>query len=130
MATPKIFAEINEELPEYARDLKKLSKKFKTLPDDIKTFITTQLNLYHKLNIDNHGIVRISGPNINYPHIYKVRKFACRALKGKGVESGIRIIYAYYPNEDKIEFIEIYYKGNQENEDRGRIYKYYFKRKG
>jgi len=39
--------------------------------------------------------------------------------------SGIRIIYAYYENEDVIEFIEIYFKGDKANEDKKRILKYY-----
>ena len=39
----------------------------------------------------------------------------------KGAHSGIRIIYAYFPVDDRIEFVEIYYKGDQENEDRERI---------
>ena len=56
--------------------------------------------------------------------IYKAKKFACRSLKGKGVQSGIRVIYAYFEKEDKIELIEIYYKGDKENEDRERILKY------
>jgi len=30
-------------------------------------------------------------------------KFACRSLKGKGVQSGIRVIYAYFEEKDKIE---------------------------
>ena len=120
----KVFNEINE-LPEFKKDFKKLSKKHRTLPEDLETFINVQLKLYHKLNIDNDGIVRVSDGDIKYPHIYKVRKFACRALKGKGVRSGIRIIYAYYPNEDKIEFVEIYYKGDKENEERKRIMKNY-----
>jgi mRNA-degrading endonuclease RelE of RelBE toxin-antitoxin system len=124
VTTPKFFNEI-QELPEYSKDFKKLSKKFKTLPEDIETFINVQLNSYHKLGADNGGIVRIAGLGIEYPHIHKARKFACKSLKGKGAQSGIRVIYAFYPNEDKIEFIEIYYKGDQENEDRGRILKYY-----
>ena len=88
-------------------------------------FIKTQLKLYHKQHIDNRGIFLISTLGINYPKIYKVKKFACKSLKGKGVASGIRIIYAYYEDEDIIEFIEIYYKGNKENEDRIRINKHY-----
>jgi len=38
--------------------------------------------------------------------------------------SGIRIIYAYFEKEDAIEFIEIYFKGDKENEDKKRIKKY------
>jgi len=40
------------------------------------------------------------------------------------VQSGIRIIYAYHEEEDMIEFIEIYYKGDKASEDRARIVKY------
>ena len=57
--------------------------------------------------------------------ICKAKKFACKALKGRGGMSGIRIIYAYYENEDVIEFIEIYFKGDKANEDKKRIMKYY-----
>ena len=47
------------------------------------------------------------------------------ALKGKGAQSGIRIIYAYYEAEDWIEFIEIYYKGDKESEGRERVLRKY-----
>ncbi|MCM8774516.1 MAG: hypothetical protein NC820_07280, partial [Candidatus Omnitrophica bacterium] len=96
-----------------------------TLKEDLEVFIETQLSLYHKLHIDNKGISPISDVGIDYPKIYKAKKFACKALKGKGVASGIRIIYAYYEKENIIEFIEIYYKGDKENEDRDRISRYY-----
>ncbi|MFH1454055.1 MAG: hypothetical protein ABIH00_08795 [Armatimonadota bacterium] len=111
--------------PELEKDLKKLSKKFRTLKDDIKNFIKTQLNLYHNLKVDNGGIFQIKDTGINYPQIFKAKKFACKSLKGKGAASGIRIIYAYYKKDNLIEFIEIYYKSYKENEDRERIKKYY-----
>ena len=79
------------------------------------------------MGIDNKGIVRISNLGIEYPKIYKVRKFACRSLKGKGSASGIRVIYAYFEDKDKIEFIEIYYKGDKENEDKKKISSFYKK---
>lgn len=116
----KIFNNI-EHLPEFDKDLKKLLKRFKTLEDDLETFIKTELNLYHKLNIDNNGIFEIPGLGIDNPKIYKAKKFACKSLKGKGVKSGIRIIYAYYDAIDSIEFVEMYYKGDKANEDRVRI---------
>lgn len=122
----KIFNEVSQ-LPEFTKDLKKLFKKYKTLPEDLEIFIDKQLKLLHKLKIDNGGVVRISDLGISYPEIYKARKFACRSLKGTGGRSGIRVIYAYYPDQDKIEFIEIYYKGDQDNEDRRRILAYYKK---
>ncbi|MCK5590669.1 MAG: hypothetical protein KAI72_01815 [Candidatus Pacebacteria bacterium] len=123
MTTRKIFNNITE-LAEFKKDFKKLSKKYQSLSSDFETFKNTPLKAFHKLNIDNTGIIRISNLGIESPQIYKVKKFACKALKGTGAKSGIRIIYAYYP-DDIVEFVEIYYKGDKANEDRERIKKYY-----
>ena len=123
----KIFNEIRR-INEFEKDFKRLVKKFRTLDEDLNTFISVQLKLVHKLEKDNSGIVRMSDLGIDNPKIYKARKFACKALKGKGVASGIRIIYAYYKEEDVIEFIEIYYKGEKANEDRDRIMRHYKKK--
>ena len=111
-------------LPEFEDDIKKLGKKFRTIEDDLQIFIETQLKLYHKLKIDNRGIFQITGLSIDDPKFYKAKKFACRSLKTKGVQSGIRVIYAYFEDKDSIDLIEIYYKGDKENEDRQRILKY------
>lgn len=113
----KIFNKISY-LPEFDKDLKKLSKRFKTIEEDLNFFIRIQLNLYHKQKIDNKGIFHIQSLKIESPIIYKAKKFACRTLKGRGSHSGIRVIYSYFEEVDKIEFIEIYYKGDKENEDR------------
>jgi mRNA-degrading endonuclease RelE of RelBE toxin-antitoxin system len=102
----KTFDEISR-LPEFENDLKRLHKRFKTLEDDLKIFIEKELYLYHKLKI------------------YKAKKFACRSLRGKGVQSGIRIIYLYNEESDQVELIEIYYKSDKNIEDRIRIFKYY-----
>ncbi len=53
--------------------------------------------------------------------IIKVKKIACKALKGRGVNSGLRLVYAYFETEKKITFIELYHKNDKENEDRKRI---------
>ena len=121
-----IFSEIIL-LPEFEKDKKKLIKRYRTLDDDLKTFIDVQLKLFHKLGIDNNSCEQIENIGIANPNVYKVKKFACKALKGKGVQSEIRIIYSYFYKEDKIEFIEMYYKGDKENENRERIIKLYKK---
>jgi len=120
----KTFAKVSR-LPEFEKDLKKLSKRFKTLEDDLQIFINAQLNLFHKLGMDNGGILQIPGLHIEVGKFYKAKKFACRSLKGSGAQSGIRVIYTYFEEEDRIELIEIYYKGDKENEDRERIKKAY-----
>ena len=114
------FREISR-LPEFEKDLQRLLKRFKTLEDDLRVFIETELTLYHKLKKDTKGIFQITDLKTEKPKIFKAKKFACRSLKGKGVQSGIRVIYGYFAEEDRIELIEIYYKGDKENEDRGRI---------
>ncbi len=121
---PHIFKEIIF-LSNFEKEKKKLLKRFRTLDEDLRNFIDVQLKLFHKLGIDNSAVEQISDLDIDEPKVYKVKKFACKALKGKGVQSGIRIIYSFFKNVDKIEFIEIYYKGDKENEDRERIIKLY-----
>ena len=118
------FNEIHR-LPEFDKDIKKLLKKFRTLEDDLDVFVKAELVLYHKLKKDNKGIFPIPGLGVERPKIYKAKKFACRSLKGKGVHSGIRVIYGYFEKEDRIDFIEIYYKGDKENEDKDRIMRHY-----
>ena len=116
---------ILKKVPEYKKDMKRVGKKFKTIESDLDNFIKTELKLYHKLGKNVRGIVRI--PNLGFinPPIYKARKFACRSLKGTGSRSGVRVIYTYFEKEDKLELIEIYYKGYKEIEDRERIKKHY-----
>ena len=109
-------------LDEFGHDLKKLQKDYPSLEDDLENFTAA---LTPRIPDGLPGIVRISnlGSGVVDP-IYKVRKFRCQSLKGRGSKSGIRLIYAYHPAVDKITFIEIYFKGKKENEDRERILQY------
>ena len=121
-----LFKQISH-VQEFEKDLKKLAKRFPSLKDDLKIFMKVAMNAFHKQNIDSRAIFHISDLGIHSPKIYKAKKFACKSLKGKGAQSGIRVIYAYDESEDRVEFIEIYYKGDKENENRERILKYYGK---
>jgi hypothetical protein len=91
------------------------------LESDLEIFQKIQLILFHKQGLDNGGIVRIEGLGQGALPIFKARKFACRSLKGKGAQSGIRVIYAYQAELDRIHYIELYYKGDQEIETRSRF---------
>ncbi len=44
----------------------------------------------------------------------------CRALR----DCSLRVVYAYFEQNQQIEFIEIYFKGEKESEDRERIKEY------
>jgi hypothetical protein len=120
MTPTAIFREVAR-LPEFERDLKGLTKRFRTLEDDLAMLLRAQIMPFHKLGVDNRGVVRISGLPFLEPNIYKVRKFACKSLKGRGANTGLRLIYAYFEQNDRLELIEIYFKGDKENEDRKRI---------
>ncbi|MDP3453338.1 MAG: hypothetical protein Q8R90_10330 [Bacteroidales bacterium] len=113
---------IFEELDEFKKDLRSLLKKFRTLNDDLDVAkqvleVLPDERAPFSYRIDNLGLVTC---------VIKVKKIACKALKGKGVNSGLRLIYAYFKTEQKIVFIELYHKNDKEKEDRERI-KFYFK---
>ncbi|MBA3816625.1 MAG: hypothetical protein H0X29_08940 [Parachlamydiaceae bacterium] len=110
------FAKVSRR-PEFDRDLKQLLKRYRSLEDDLTVFINTQLVLLHKQKIDNRGIVLINNLGIEEPKIFKPVKFACKSIHGRGAASGIRLTYAYFEEADHIEFIQIYFKADDENED-------------
>ncbi len=129
-----------EELKEFEKDKKKLIKKYKSIPEDLKTVkqvleILPDERPPFSYRINNLGIQSC---------IIKVKKIACKALKGKGVNSGLRLVYAYFKpkiadldnsyekqtdeeiiDKEKIVFIELYHKSMKETEDRDRILKYF-----
>jgi mRNA-degrading endonuclease RelE of RelBE toxin-antitoxin system len=109
-------------LSEFDHDLKKLLKDYRSLENDLTNFSDA---LRAKLPDTLPGVVRISnlGTDVIDP-VFKVRKFRCQSLKGRGSNSGLRLIYAYDPTTDSIMFIEIYFKGKQEIENRERILRY------
>lgn len=104
---------------DFQKDFKKLSKKFKSLNDDLIEF--KKVLAVSPLGIGKHFNV-ITKADSTY--IIKAR-FFCRSLKKKD----LRIIYAYIENHQAtemigIEFIEIYFKGEKEGENRERIKEY------
>jgi mRNA-degrading endonuclease RelE of RelBE toxin-antitoxin system len=106
-----------ETLSEFQKDLKRLLKKYRTLNDDleeVKTILKVKPDERppFSFRIDNLGINTC---------VIKVKKIACKALKGKGVNSGLRLIYAWFEAERRIIFIELYHKNEKEGEDRERI---------
>jgi hypothetical protein len=108
-------------IPEFDSDFKTLKKKFRTLNDDFEILKTAHIELLHIHKIQTDDPVKIENfCGTNYES-YKVRKFACKSLKNKGVRTGLRVIYVFEPLLEKITFIEIYFKGNKENENKERL---------
>ena len=122
-----------DELDEFKKDLKKLSKRYKSLNDDLETIrkvlkVNPDARPPFSYNIDGLGIKNC---------IIKVKKMACKSLKGKGVNTGLRLIYAHFEKrmedvdcvenelDEKIIFIELYHKNDKANEDKERILKHF-----
>lgn len=110
-----------EEIEEFKKDFKSLVKKYRTLAEDLDVVkkvldIMPDARPPFSFRIDNLGISSC---------VVKVKKIACKSLKGKGVNSGLRLVYAYFKEEQRIVLVEIYHKNDKEVEDRERIMKYF-----
>lgn len=106
-----------DELEEYKKDLTGLLKTYRTLNDDIKVAkqvlgIMPDERPPFSFKIENLGIETC---------VIKVKKIACKAIKGRGLNSGLRLVYANFPDDQRIVFIELYHKYDKENIDRQRI---------
>jgi hypothetical protein len=85
------------ELVEFEKDLKNLLKKYRTLNEDLEVVkkvleVIPQERPPFSFRIDNLGLETC---------VIKVKKIACKALKGRGVNSGLRLIYAHFEAEQK-----------------------------
>jgi len=109
---------------DFEKLFKRLAKRFRSLDGDLVTAKRAAMELLHVKGVDNRSCFHIQGYENEFCEFYKVKKFACRALKGKGVRSGVRVVYAYHQRENRIVFIEIYYKEDQKNESRRLIEEY------
>ena len=103
-----------DELPEFKKERKRLARKYRSLSEDLREF----LNVVSVVPLGNQKHFAVIARDENL-HIVKARLF-CRYLKGLS----LLVIYSYFGQEQRIEFIEIYYKEDKENEDRHRVKAY------
>ena len=111
-----------DETAEFKKDFKRLLRKFPSLEEDFTVNKQYRIEVFHCQAVDSGSIFEIEGVgNVVDLKFYKIKKFQCKNLKGRGAKSGIRVIYAYIPAKQKIIFLEIYFKADQDNESRQRI---------
>ena len=94
----------------FEKQIKKLIRKYRSLEEDLEIVKKYAIEAFHIENKDNEAVELVPKFDRKTVQIYKIRKFACKALKGKGVRSGIGVIYAFYPEKFEAEFLEIYFK--------------------
>ena len=116
------------QVPEFKTDLKHLKKHYQSLDGDLETLIKA---LYVWLHVQgkagqsyDDGYVVMSGYSADGCYLYKVKHMTCRALKGMGSRTGLRVIFAYWPESDTLELIQIYFKADHDREDQDRIRDY------
>lgn len=100
----------------FDKQFKKLIKKYRTLDEDLEIAKQFAIEAFHIRKINNEAVWLVPKFDKKIVQIYKIKKFSCKALKGKGNRSGIRIIYAFYPEKFAVEFLEIYLK-EKDNSD-------------
>ena len=108
-------------LPEFEKDMKHLLKKYRSLNEDLEVVRMILSKMPDErppfsFRIDNLGITTC---------VIKVKKIACKSLKGKGVNSGFRLIYAWFKEEKRIVFAELYHKSEKQSEDRQRLLEHF-----
>lgn len=104
---------------EFKKDLKRLSKRFRTIVADLEVAKQYSIEIYH-LGLSNISYIKkITTKVFNDKEvsIYKLRRFACKSV-GHATDK-IRLIYAY--SDYLVTLLEIYFKGDADNEDQGRI---------
>lgn len=101
-------------LPEFEKEFNKLFRRYRSLPEDLKSFEKVIFTMP-------------TGFGKNFTIIYSSEKLKivkarlmCKSLKNRD----IRIIYAYHDSIFEFMYIEIYYKGEKGNEDRERVKQY------
>lgn len=110
-------------IPEFEKDFKKLEKRYRTLGADFENMKKNLLEAHYIKDapLPPNALVDIEGMCKDNYRSKKVRKFACKSLKNLGNRSGIRVIFVLEEEILKITFIEIYYKGDKEIEDKERL---------
>ena len=102
----------------FSKELKRLGKKYRTLPSDLEK-LQAVLNVLPQGNGSKHWN-RLHVSSDGRVTVFKVR-LSCAAMKG---ESAFRIVYAHRMDGNgtaSIDFIELYYKGEQAIEDQALI---------
>lgn len=115
-----------EQKPEFDKCMHHL-RKFRTIEEDLERFKKVLLANYPDLEPWGLNVSLVQGVSgAEYEKVYIAKKFQCVDLKSF---QKIRLVYTYDPESHKIIFIEIFFKGDKEIENKDLIKKYLVKKK-
>lgn len=100
----------------FEKQFKKLIKKYRSLKEDLEIAKKFAIEAFHLDKINNEAVWLVPKFDKKIVRIHKLKKFSCKVLKGKVNRSGIRIIYAFYPEKFEVEFLEIYFKERDDSD--------------
>jgi mRNA-degrading endonuclease RelE of RelBE toxin-antitoxin system len=97
---------------EFNKDFKRLSKKYKTLEKDLEILVRAVCTEPKGDGTKHWNIITIDQER----YFLKVRMM-CRSVRG----ADFRVVYMYDGEKLALLFIEMYFKGDKENNDKSRI---------
>ncbi|MDD3035489.1 MAG: hypothetical protein PHO93_01060 [Candidatus Saccharimonadaceae bacterium] len=116
--------------PEFLKELKKFSKKWRTLDEDLEDAKVQITSLY--IDDDKKSLVEYRDAFFDNKRATIITKndggevvkmrLDCAALGNKDI---IRLIFIYIKYDDEVKFIELYAKNEKSREDLARIRKYF-----
>lgn len=111
---PSEFMSRFNQLPEFEKEFSKLSRKYPSLAEDLKK--VEKLIEMNPTGVGKNFTVIFCSDAVK---LIKTR-LACKSLRDRSM----RMIYAYHNDTVTFVYIELYFKGDKENEDRERIKEY------
>ncbi len=107
----------------FEKELRRLGRKYKTIPEDLLTFINVSVRAVHLLGQkpEDMGHFPIQGLGIENHCCFIAKRFTCKSLKGKGSKSGIRVVYRFEKNTLDLLLIELFHKNDKKLPDLDRV---------
>lgn len=96
-----------EQTNEFRKDLKRLGKKYRSLPDDLDGLCKVLSHARPRPRRNHTALIK----QVDGVSIWKMRLF-CEYLKGKA----LRVVFAYYEDGSGVGFIELFHKSDRQRE--------------
>jgi hypothetical protein len=114
------------ELPEFSKEVKKLSKKWRTIPNDLK-LAKQVIPLFYANDSENDSrqfreayFKTRKATVLTSSESFEVVKMHLDC-KSPGAGNKLRMVLTYVVNQDTVTFIELYSKSDKDREDKRRI---------
>jgi len=120
---------IFESAPEFTKELKALSKRWKTLEADLEIAKASLTQIYRSQEVPDQGLMaqaffdgkRASRLMRTEAHEVVNMRLDCSS---PGAQGKLRLVFVFVKIADRIQFIELYAKNDKDREDAERIKRY------